>query len=245
MFYTGRIFGIIAALWAALVIWPVGETLAAGREESAAAAARPRLEKRLAAKNLAEGDPIFLRIFKNEALLEVWLKPKSADKFILFETYHICALSGSLGPKTKTGDRQAPEGFYAVGLKHFNPFSNYHLSFDLGYPNAYDRAQGYTGNLLMVHGDCRSDGCFAMTNEGIEEIYTLGKGALANGQPFFRVHCFPFRLTPENLEAMLQNKWHEFWTMLEPAYRYFEEKRRPPDVIVEDGLYRLNPKEPS
>ena len=214
--------------------------LAAGREQAAAEAARPRLEKRLAAKNMTEGDPVFLRIFKSEAVLEVWLKPKTSTKFILFDSYRICAFSGFLGPKTKQGDRQAPEGFYAAGLRHLNPHSNYHLSFDLGYPNAYDQAHGYTGSLLMIHGDCRSDGCFAMTNKGIEEIYTLVKGALTAGQPFFRIHSFPFRLTQKNLEAARSSQWYEFWTMLEPVYTYFEKNHLPPDVIVEQGVYRLN-----
>ena len=213
---------------------------AAGREEAAATAARPRLEKKLAGLKTREGDPVFLRIFKEESVLELWLKPKGGDRYILFQTYPICAWSGGLGPKTRQGDRQAPEGFYAVGLKHLNPFSNYHLSFNLGYPNTYDRAQSYTGSLLMVHGNCLSDGCYAMTDAGIEEIYTLVKAALDNGQPFFRVHCFPFRLTPKNLEKHKKNQWHDFWTMLEPVHAYFETHHIPPDVIVENGRYKIS-----
>ncbi|MDR2946218.1 MAG: murein L,D-transpeptidase [Candidatus Adiutrix sp.] len=229
----------LAMFFASLAFLPI-PALAAGREEAAAAAARPRLEKKLAGLKAQAGAPVFLRIFKEESTLEVWLKPKGAGRYILFKSYPICAWSGSLGPKTKEGDRQAPEGFYAVGLKHLNPYSSYHLSFDLGYPNAYDKAQGYTGNLLMVHGDCRSDGCYAMTNSGIEEIYTLVKAALDNGQPFFRVHCFPFRLTPQNLERHKNKTWRGFWRTLEPVYTYFETNHLPPEVAVESGRYRIS-----
>ena len=211
------------------------------REKNAAAAARPRMAARLAAKQLKEGDQVFLRIFKMEGTLELWLKPDQGKRFILFDSYPICAWSGSLGPKTKTGDRQAPEGFYAVGLKHLNPYSSYHLSFDLGYPNAYDRAKGYTGSYLMVHGNCLSDGCYAMTDKGIEEIYTLVKAALEKGQPFFRVHCFPFKMTKENLAQTQKSPWHKFWLMLAPVYDYFEKRGLPPEVTVDRGEYKIGP----
>ena len=218
---------------------PPPAALAAGREEAAAKAAGPRLAARLEQKKLRVGDQVFLRIFKEESILEMWMRPAAGAKFILFETWPICAWSGTLGPKTRQGDRQAPEGFYAVGARHLNPFSNYHLSFNLGYPNDYERSQGYTGSLLMVHGDCRSDGCYAMTDEGIEEIYSLVKGALDGGQPFFRVHAFPFRLTQRNLARHRDNAWIDFWTMLEPVYTYFETRRVPPDVVAVDGRYQI------
>ena len=234
-----RIIGFVVAVLLASHVFSL-PARAAGREEAAAAAARPRIEKRLTQLKVKEGDPVFLRVFKEESTLELWLKPEGGDHFILFKSYPICAWSGSLGPKTKQGDRQAPEGFYAVGLKHLNPYSSYHLSFNLGYPNAYEQAQGYTGSLLMVHGDCRSDGCYAMTDAGIEEIYTLVKAALDKGQPFFRVHCFPFRLTKKNLEKHQENKWHDFWLMLEPVYSYFDTNHLPPEVIVESGRYKIS-----
>ena len=236
-----RTIVIIAALTviSASHVFPA-PALAAGREKAAAAAARPRVEKKLAQLKVKEGDPVFLRIFKEESSLELWLKPEGGDRYILFKSYPICAWSGALGPKTKQGDRQAPEGFYAVGLKHLNPFSSYHLSFNLGYPNAYEQARGYTGSLLMVHGNCLSDGCYAMTDAGIEEIYTLVKAALDQGQPFFRVHCFPFRLTQKNLEKHKENKWHDFWLTQEPVYAYFETNHLPPEVIVENGRYQIS-----
>lgn len=233
-----RLVGIIMVLACSFLL--PGPTLAAGREEAAAKAAIPRLEKILADKKLKLGDPVFLRIFKEEAIVEVWMRPTSGQKFILFKSWPICYFSGALGPKTKKGDLQSPEGFYAVGLRHLNPFSSYHLSFNLGYPNQYERAQGYTGSLLMVHGNCVSIGCYAMTDPGIEEIYTLAHAALKAGQPFFRVHAFPFRLTGPNLARHRGHQWSDFWLMQRPIYDYFEKHRLPPDVLVKDGRYQMS-----
>jgi len=236
-------FGLAFALVMVLAIaWlcPAPEAPAAGREEAAAQNAWPRLEKLLAEKKLSRGDPLFIRIFKDEDLLEIWMKPKGGDKFIFFKSWPICAWSGALGPKTKTGDNQAPEGFYAFGLNQLNPFSQYHLSFNLGYPNAYDRSLGYTGSHLMVHGRCVSIGCFAMTDPGIEEIYSLAQAALTTGQPFIRVHSFPFRLTDKKLKAHSQNSWLSFWLMLRPVYDHFEKHRLPPDVAMDNGRYRIS-----
>lgn len=217
-----------------------GPASALGREEAAAKAAVPRLEKSLAAKKLKLGDPVFLRIFKEESTLEVWMKPSGSRQLFLFKSWPICAFSGGLGPKTKVGDRQAPEGFYAVGSRGLNPFSSYHLSFDLGYPNQYDRAKGYTGSLIMVHGNCVSDGCYALTDPGIEEIYTLVHAALLGGQPFFRVHSFPFRLTNQNLARHRENPWLDFWLTMRPIYDYFDQRRLPPEVVVGDGRYHID-----
>ena len=159
----------------------------------------PELKQELEAKGLEFGAPIFLRIFKASRELEIWVE--SDTRFMRFKTYRICSFSGGLGPKARTGDGQSPEGFYFVNSSRMNPSSRFHLSFNLGFPNAYDRAHGRTGSFLMVHGDCVSIGCYAMTNDGIEEIYALADAALRNGQPFFRVHVFPFHMTDENLEA--------------------------------------------
>ena len=239
MTFSGRFRLALAAAFLAALALSSGPALAAGREGAAAEAARPRLAALLAQKKLKEGDPVFLRIFKEESVLEMWMKPVSGEKYILFKTWPICAWSGTLGPKTRQGDRQAPEGFYAVGARHLNPYSNYHLSFNLGYPNAYEKSQGYTGSLLMVHGDCRSDGCYAMTDEGIEEIYTLIKGALSGGQSFFRVHAFPFRLDRRNLARHQASPWHDYWQMMAPVYTDFETNRIPPEVLMDNGRYRL------
>ena len=127
--------------------------------------------------------------------------------FAPFETYPICAWSGELGPKLAEGDRQAPEGFYAVGLKQLNPNSNYHRAFNLGFPNAYDRALGRTGSFLMVHGDCVSIGCYAMTDQGIDEIYRIVEAALHQGQREVPVHAFPFRMTEKAMAEKAGHRW--------------------------------------
>jgi len=146
-------------------------------------------------------------------------------------------MSGKLGPKTAEGDLQAPEGFYFVPPSRMKPDSTYHLAFNLGYPNAYDQAHGRTGSFLMVHGNRISIGCFAMTDSKIEEIYTLCDAALDKGQPFFRVHVFPFRMTKERLALAKDHKWHDFWLNLKEGYDWFETKRVPPDTTVKDLRY--------
>ena len=128
-----------------------------------------QLETELKTKNLVYGSAIFVRIFKEPKELEVWIKQE--NKFNHFKTYKICTYgSDGLGPKVKQGDGKAPEGFYIVSPKNMNPLSEFHLSFNLGYPNEYDRAHKRTGSALMIHGSCVSIGCYAMTDAGIEEI---------------------------------------------------------------------------
>jgi murein L,D-transpeptidase YafK len=198
------------------------------------------LLERLHAGGFEAGKQIFIRIFKKEAELELWIQkesPPAPPQFGLFATYPICAVSGGLGPKLRQGDSQAPEGFYAVGPKQLNPGSRYHLAFNIGYPNSYDRAHGRTGSAIMVHGSCVSDGCFAMTDPVIEEIYGLAREALRRGQPFFRVHIFPFRLTEANLAAWANSPWAPFWRMLQEGYAYFERYKIPPDMVVRDKVY--------
>ncbi len=184
------------------------------------------------------GDRLFIRIFKKESLLEVWIKPK--EKYLLFKRYPICKYSGILGPKLKEGDKQAPEGFYKVTKNLLNPNSKYHLAFNLGYPNAYDRAHKRTGSYLMVHGECVSVGCYAMTNEKIEEIYTLVEGALKKGQKYVQVHAYPFYMTSENMAAYQDSKWYDFWAELKQGYDYFETEKLPPLIKVENRHYTIH-----
>ncbi|MEP3890485.1 MAG: murein L,D-transpeptidase family protein [Hellea sp.] len=203
------------------------------------------LENALKSKNLSLGAPVFLRITKTQSRadrqgkLEAFVENNEGD-FILFKTWDICTYSGQLGPKLKQGDGQSPEGFYFVKPGQMNPYSSYHLSFNLGYPNAFDRAHGRTGNYLMVHGDCVSIGCYAMTDEGIEEIYTLLGAALNAGQPFVRVHVFPFPMTDANLKAHKKNKNITFWKNLKTGWDWFEDKDRPPNVNVANKTYMFN-----
>ncbi|MEM7619735.1 MAG: murein L,D-transpeptidase family protein [Pseudomonadota bacterium] len=195
----------------------------------------------LAAKQMKVSAPILVRIFKKESELEVW-KEKDDGSYHLFRTYPICKWSGELGPKLKQGDKQAPEGFYKVRAGHMNPRSQYYLSFNLGYPNAYDRSYGRTGKHLMVHGDCSSAGCYAMTDALMEEIYLLAREAFKGGQKYIPVHAFPFRMTEENLARHKKHKWIKFWQNLAEGYRDFEISRKSPKVHVCGRRYVFNAK---
>jgi len=195
------------------------------------------LDKRLKTLSAKKGDPVFIRIFKEEAILEVWIDTGSEYEHL--KDYIICASSGYLGPKLKEGDRQAPEGFYKVHKKQLNPHSKFHLSFNLGYPNAYDRSHGRTGSFLMVHGNCVSVGCYAMTDEKIEEIYALVESALQSGQKYIDVHAYPFRMTDENMHFYEGNRWYDFWVNLKEGYDYFESEKKPPKIKIENKRYEV------
>lgn len=201
----------------------------------------PRATKQLIAKKgMTERAPIFIRIFKDESVLEVWKEEQATGRHALLKTYEICKWSGELGPKIREGDKQAPEGFYTVTPAQMNPNSSYYLSFNLGYPNAYDRAHGRTGSYLMVHGACSSAGCYSMTDEQIAEIYALGREAFIGGQRSFQVQAFPFRMTPENMAKHRNNPNMAFWRMLKEGYDHFEVTRVPPKVDVCGGQYVFN-----
>ena len=195
------------------------------------------MKELLARKGLREGDAVFIRIFKSESVLELWMHPRGATRFVLLKSWPVCAWSGRLGPKLREGDGQSPEGFYAVSLAALNPNSRYHLSFNIGFPNAYDRAHGRTGSFLMVHGACVSAGCYAMTDAGIEPIYALVRAALRNGQARVPVHVFPFRMTAENMAAHAASRWIGFWRELKEGHDLFEATHVPPRVRVRAGRY--------
>jgi murein L,D-transpeptidase YafK len=192
----------------------------------------------LAEKGMRLSAPIFVRIYKEESELEVW-KLKNG-RFQHFRTYPICAWSGGLGPKLRVGDKQTPEGFYTVSQTQMNPNSQYHLAFNIGFPNAYDSANGHTGSAIMVHGDCKSAGCVAMTDARIEEIYALAREAFAGGQKYFHVHIMPFRMTAANMASHRDSPWHQFWLRLKEGYDSFEATGKPPIVKVCGKHYMVN-----
>jgi murein L,D-transpeptidase YafK len=198
----------------------------------------PTLSADLKAAGFKLGSPVFIRIFKQPAVLELWVQ--KGPRFYFFRRYPICRFSGTLGPKLREGDRQVPEGCYFVPASRMNPNSRFHLSFNLGYPDDFDRQNGRTGSALMVHGACASIGCCAMGDDAIEEIWTLCSAALSAGQPFFRVHCFPFRLSPENLLAHADSPWIGLWAQLRPIYERFEKTRLPPDVVAKNKHYIMS-----
>lgn len=196
------------------------------------------LKSSFSTRQLQWGAAVYMRIFKQSNELELWVQ-KGAE-FVLYNTYPICSFSGSLGPKLATGDLQSPEGFYFVKPIQLNPWSRFHLSFNLGYPNAYDRAHGRTGSALMVHGDCVSVGCYAMTDPQIEEIYSLMVASFKGGQPFIRVHAFPFRMDEKNMDKHKNNPWYSFWQNLKSGYDFFEINKKPPNVEIMKGQYVFN-----
>ena len=223
---------VLAAYWLSLRGIPGPANLESVRES-----VTPRLRRELAAQGLSLGSPVFIRIFKESRELEVWVA--QASQFALFKTYPICAWSGELGPKLKEGDGQAPEGFYAIERSQLNPKSSYHLSFNIGFPNGYDRQHGRTGSHLMVHGRCVSIGCYAMTDAGIEEIYLLTEAAIIGGRTPVPVHIFPFRMTAANVERHKGSRWAAFWRELQPVHDHFEARRTVPRIAVTAGKYAL------
>ncbi len=194
----------------------------------------------LGKKDMKADSPIFVRIFKEESELEIW-KSRSDGRYYHFKTYPICTWSGDLGPKIRQGDKQSPEGFYTITKRQMNPKSSFYLSFNLGFPNAYDRVHGRTGDFLMVHGKCTSAGCYAMTDGLVEEIYALAREQFDAGHESFEVHAFPFRMTAENMARHKHSKWYPFWQTLKEGYDHFEVARQPPQVAVCDRRYVVNP----
>ena len=190
----------------------------------------------IADKNMEKDSPILARIFKEEAEMEIWKMDRSGQ-YALLKTYPICRWSGDLGPKKREGDRQAPEGFYAITPGQMNPASNYYLAFNTGYPNAYDRAWGRTGSELMVHGDCSSRGCYAMTDKQIQEIYALARESFYGGQKEFQLEAFPFRMTALNMAKHRNNPNFAFWKMLKEGYDAFEATHQEPKVAVCEKRY--------
>ncbi|WP_130834134.1 peptidoglycan meso-diaminopimelic acid protein amidase [[Erwinia] mediterraneensis] len=184
------------------------------------------------------GTPVYLQIFKEERTLELY--GKIGNEYRLLDSYRICNFSGGLGPKRTQGDFKSPEGFYSVRLNQLKPNSRFYRAINLGFPNQYDREQGYNGNYLMIHGDCVSVGCYAMTNAYMDEIFTYVNAALRNGQAQVDVAIYPFRMTESNLQRHRYSVFANFWRELQPGYAWFVKYRQPPTVSVSAGKYVLN-----
>lgn len=198
------------------------------------------LRTEMVLKGMSMDSPMIIRAFKSEMQLELWVKSAYHDTYSLFKTYNICQKSGILGPKLKEGDKQTPEGFYDVTKDRLNPNSQYFLSFNIGFPNAYDRAHGRTGSLLMIHGSCVSVGCLAMTDEQIAEIYLIVESNLKHGHTSIPIHIFPFRMTDKNMDARRLSRWYPFWLNLKEGYDYFERYYTPPKITVDRGEYVIS-----
>jgi murein L,D-transpeptidase YafK len=205
------------------------------------------LKTELTKKNFnASAFDMFIRIFKSEKLVEVWVKSKNEKQFRLFRTYDICYYSGDLGPKRKQGDGQVPEGFYSV--ESFNPYSSYYLSLRVSYPNASDRIIGKSnlGGDIMIHGNCVSIGCVPITDVYIKELYVLAVEARNSGQAIIPIHIFPAKMNNEGM-ALLNEKYSSspaliaFWKNLKKGYDHFEEKKTLPKVNVDKaGAYQFS-----
>jgi murein L,D-transpeptidase YafK len=215
-----------------------------GAEQSPVAPFSPAdRERRLAEKGLTAGSPVMIRIFKQESELELWIEREG--RFEHFNTYRICFWSGGLGPKMREGDRQAPEGFYSVGLKQLYSTGRRPRSFDIGYPNTFDRSRARTGSYILVHGGCSSTGCFAMTDPVMGEIYALSERALREGQDRIEVNAFPFRMSEANLAARAHSPSLAFWLNLKEGYDVFERTHLPPRVSVCDRRYIIRESDPA
>lgn len=190
-------------------------------------------------RGMDPGAPIAMRSFKRESEIEVW-KLGRDGKYALLKSYPMCRWSGQLGPKVRQGDRQAPEGFYDVTAAAMNPKSSLFLSFNIGYPNAFDRSHGRTGSHLMVHGACSSQGCFAMTDEAISEIYAIAREAFASGQRSFQFQSYPFRMIAENLAKHRADSHFAFWKNLKEGSDIFEVTGQEPAWTVSGGRYTFS-----
>jgi len=240
-----RLWGILRAVGIGLVLggivyWWRSQQGVPSNIDEVRRRVEPRLKRELRAEGFALGNPLFIRIFKESRELEVWLLPSGAAKYRLFRSYNTMVFSGKLGPKLAEGDGQAPEGFYEVNAGALNPNSTFHFSFNIGYPNEFDMANGRTGSFIMVHGGAASVGCFAMTDAVIEEIYLICEAALRSGQASFPVHVFPFRMSPERLQEEEDASMRQFWNELREGYEIFENARMPPGVRVINRRYLFN-----
>lgn len=196
--------------------------------------------ERLAEIGSSPGEAMVVRVYKQSSELEVWKRTSSGD-YALFKTYPICKWSGALGPKIREGDYQSPEGFYDITPALMNPKSAYWLSFNVGFPNKFDQVWGRTGTNLMVHGDCKSVGCFAMTDEGIKEIYALARESFRGGNRSFQLQLLPFRMTDANMGLNAASPHALFWQNLKQGTDMFEATRRPPAWDVCEKRYVFGP----
>jgi murein L,D-transpeptidase YafK len=244
LFKKSRLLTVTGVIAAAAALAGCNTDFASVTSERALRPLPSELAVAMEKKNMPKESPILVRIFKEESELEVW-KQDTNGQFALLKTYPICRWSGELGPKIKEGDRQAPEGFYTITPGQMNPNSAYYLSFDLGYPNAFDRAYGRTGSQLMVHGDCSSRGCYSMTDEQISEIYALGRDAFFGGQKSFQVQAYPFRMTAKNMARHRNNPNVAFWKMLKTGNDHFEVSHLEPKVNVCEKHYVFDAEPPA
>jgi murein L,D-transpeptidase YafK len=226
----------LVLVWIALTLAACGGLFGGGGDNRHNQPLAAATVQALRAIGSSPGAGMVIRIFKQEEVLEVW-KQTGSGEYRMLKTFEICSYSGDLGPKFAEGDRQSPEGFYTISPGLMNPRSNFYLAFNTGFPNKFDRAHGRTGSNLMVHGDCRSVGCYAMTDEGIAEIYALARETFKGGNPSFQLQIFPFRMTTANLAANAASQHLPFWQDIKEGYDLFDLNKTPPLWDVCEGQY--------
>jgi murein L,D-transpeptidase YafK len=223
----------------------IGLGLAACEENRPRGAARHNIpipadvQALMSTKSMNKNSPVLIRSFKKESELEIW-KMASNGQYALLKSYPMCRWSGQLGPKKREGDRQAPEGFYDITPASMNPNSSFYLSFNMGFPNAFDRTHGRTGAHLMVHGACSSAGCYSMSDDQIAEIYAIVREAHNGGQRAVQMQAMPFRMTAENLAKHRYDANMPFWRNLKEGSDMFEVARVEPKVSVCQARYAFN-----
>lgn len=221
------------ALFLAMIVMPVLSWAITPEPVNPQAPVSKELKKQLL------GTPVYIQIFKEERTLELY--GKIGNEYRLLDSYRICNFSGGLGPKRREGDFKSPEGFYSVKLNQLKPDSHYYRAINTGFPNQFDRDNGYSGKYLMIHGDCKSIGCYAMTNAYMDDIYTYVNAALRNGQQEIALSIFPFRMTDSNMQRHRYSTYISFWRQLQPGYAYFEKYHQPPTVnVTATGQYAVN-----
>lgn len=198
-----------------------------------------RLRGELEELGLVLGDPVHLRIFKEESELELWMKSAREPHYVLFKVFRLTHCAGKPGPKLREGDGQAPEGFYVASPASMRPETKHHLGIDLGFPNHYDKYHGFTGSDLMVHGGANAAGAYALSPKDMEEVYTLAEAGLEDGQKRLRISVLPFRMTDKRMDrAWKENSSSlDFWVNLKEGYDFFENVRLPPQVDIKSGRY--------
>lgn len=201
-----------------------------------------KLDTRLAAKGLSKGSAVFIRLFKAESEVELWLL--KGDGFVLLDTYPICHWTGTLGPKEREGDKQSPEGFYIVTKRNTRHVGRWRKALNLGFPNALDQRLQRTGSYILLHGGCSSTGCFAMTDPVMDEVHALVSAAVRGGQQRIHVHVFPFRMTDAALAAHGEHPWHAFWSDLKAGHDAFERTHLPPRITICGTRYVVQDGEP-
>ncbi len=203
-----------------------------------------RMSALMQEKGVAQNSAVLIRTYKKEAEFEIW-KMKPDGRYTHLKTFPMCRWSGQLGPKMAEGDRQVPEGFYKITPGQMNPRSEYYLSFNVGYPNAYDRAHGASGGSIFVHGACSSAGCFSMTDEQIDQIYAVAREAFNGGQQAIQMQSYPFKMNAENLAKYRNDPNIGFWSQLKEGADNFEVSKQDVNVGVCGRHYVFNTTTPA